>query len=124
MEEALRGLIVFLPLGYAWFVLINHLRIEWTLNPQYTYGWAVPFLCAYLIWEGRRGGKPKTGNRKPEFSEPDGTDTCLLPPASCPEKPPHPNLLPPGEKERPFVRRPKLSFLLSVFPPPPTHPPP
>src|ERR1019366_2465774 len=32
-------------------ILINHLRIEWTLNPQYGYGWAVPFLCLYLIWQ-------------------------------------------------------------------------
>ena len=23
----------------------------WTLNPQYGYGWAVPFLCLYLIWK-------------------------------------------------------------------------
>ncbi len=38
-------------LGFLWFVLINHLRVEWTLNPQYSYGWAVPFLCLYLVWQ-------------------------------------------------------------------------
>jgi hypothetical protein len=38
-------------LGFLWTILINHLRIEWTLNPQYGYGWAVPFLCLYLIWQ-------------------------------------------------------------------------
>lgn len=38
------------PLIYLWFLLIDHLRIEWTLNPQYTYGWAVPLLCLYLLW--------------------------------------------------------------------------
>ena len=32
-------------------MLINHLRVEWAVNPQYAYGWAVPFLCAYLIWQ-------------------------------------------------------------------------
>src|ERR1043166_4848346 len=32
----------FLALGFLWFVLISQLRIEWTLNPQYSYGWAVP----------------------------------------------------------------------------------
>jgi hypothetical protein len=37
--------------GFLWFALINHLRVEWTLNPQYGYGWAVPFLCLYLIWQ-------------------------------------------------------------------------
>ena len=42
-------LVVFL--GFLWTILINHLRIEWTLNPQYGYGWAVPFLCLYLIWQ-------------------------------------------------------------------------
>jgi exosortase len=39
-----------LPLAWLWFVLIDHLRIEWSVNPQYAYGWAVPFLCAYLLW--------------------------------------------------------------------------
>jgi exosortase len=38
-----------LPLGWLWWHLIRHLQVEWTLNPQYGYGWAVPFLCAYLI---------------------------------------------------------------------------
>jgi exosortase len=37
--------------GFLWFTLINQLRVEWTLNPQYSFGWAVPFLCAYLIWQ-------------------------------------------------------------------------
>jgi len=46
-REAL--LVVFL--GWLWLLLINHLRIEWTLNPQYGYGWALPFLCLYLIWK-------------------------------------------------------------------------
>ena len=40
-----------LPLVWLWFVLINDLRVEWTVNPQYSYGWAVPFLCAFLIWQ-------------------------------------------------------------------------
>ncbi len=40
-----------LTFGYLWFVLINHLRVEWTVNPQYGYGWAVPFLCLYLAWQ-------------------------------------------------------------------------
>src|SRR6266705_4120105 len=43
-----------LPLVFLWFTLINHLRIEWSVNPQYGYGWTVPFLCAYLIWNGFR----------------------------------------------------------------------
>src|ERR1017187_4127022 len=37
--------------GYLWFILINRLRLAWTNDPQYSYGWAVPFLCAYLAWQ-------------------------------------------------------------------------
>ena len=47
--------------GYLWFVLINQLRVLWALEPQYSYGWAVPFLCAYLVylaWE--RGQKAES----------------------------------------------------------------
>ena len=38
-----------LPLAYLWWLLINQLRIPWSTNPQYAYGVAVPFLCAYLL---------------------------------------------------------------------------
>ena len=40
-----------LPLAWLWLVLINDLRVEWSVNPQYSYGWAVPFLCAFLVWQ-------------------------------------------------------------------------
>ena len=40
-----------LPLAWLWLVLINDLRVEWTVNPQYGYGWAVPFLCVFLVWQ-------------------------------------------------------------------------
>src|SRR4051794_33772631 len=36
--------------AYIWFRVIDHLRIEWSLNGQYTYGFAVPFLCAALLY--------------------------------------------------------------------------
>ena len=39
-----------LPLVYLWWLLINQLRVPWSTNPQYAYGAAVPFLCAYLLW--------------------------------------------------------------------------
>ena len=42
-----------LPFLFLWWVLINQLRVEWTVNPQYSYGWSVPVLCLYLAW--RRG---------------------------------------------------------------------
>ncbi len=54
--------------GYLWFILINRLRVAWTLDAQYSYGWAVPFLCAYLVylaWERRQ--KSETRNQKIEI---------------------------------------------------------
>ena len=49
-----QALLCFLPIAFLWVVLINHLRVEWTVNAQYNYGWAVPFLCAYLAWQASR----------------------------------------------------------------------
>jgi len=53
-------LIQLLPFAFLWLILINQLRIEWTVNPQYNYGWAVPFLCAFL---GYRRWKMGDGTR-------------------------------------------------------------
>jgi exosortase len=39
------------PLALLWWRLIDQLRLEWSINPQYAYGWAVPFLCLYLCWQ-------------------------------------------------------------------------
>jgi exosortase len=36
--------------GLLWLEAINHLKGEWTFNPQYAYGWGVPFLALYLFW--------------------------------------------------------------------------
>jgi exosortase/archaeosortase family protein len=57
-----------LPLGWLWFVLIHTLSPEWTLNPQYGYGWAVPFLCGYLIWRTIRDYRPPTTDIRPSFA--------------------------------------------------------
>jgi exosortase len=46
----------FLALGsfvFLWLILIDQLRIEWALNPQYAYGFAVPLLCGCLLWRRR-----------------------------------------------------------------------
>ncbi len=34
----------------VWLEVISRLRFEWSINPQYGYGWAVPFLAAYVFW--------------------------------------------------------------------------
>ncbi len=44
-------LLILCAIVFLWFRLIDHLRVEWSVNPQYGFGWAVPFLCLYLIWE-------------------------------------------------------------------------
>jgi exosortase len=58
-------------LGFLWFRLINNLRTEWETNPQYSYGYIVPFLCLGLLlhrWQAR----PRPFNLQPS--------TCNLPP--------------------------------------------
>jgi exosortase len=44
-------LIVLVVLCLIWFELINQLKAEWWLNPQYNYGLIVPFLALYLFWK-------------------------------------------------------------------------
>jgi exosortase len=44
-----KALPVFLLLpggAFAWY-----LSAQWSVNPQYYYGWGVPLLCAYLFWK-------------------------------------------------------------------------
>jgi exosortase len=54
-----------LPLGFLWFQWFNHLRLEWTVNPQYAYGWAVPVLAAFLAWTGRAGAQATQTTARP-----------------------------------------------------------
>jgi len=54
-------LIQFAPFAFLWLVLINQLRVEWTVNPQYNYGWAVPLLCAYLGYRRWKMGAGRGG---------------------------------------------------------------
>jgi len=44
-------LLVFIAFGPLWFELVNQLRGEWWLNPQYNYGLIVPVLLVYLLWK-------------------------------------------------------------------------
>ena len=52
---------VLAALALLWWRLIDHLRVEWSINPQYAYGWAVPFLCLYLAWRRRQRGESSEG---------------------------------------------------------------
>jgi exosortase len=38
-------------IGALWLIVINQLRFEWSINPQYAYGWLVPCLSLYLFAE-------------------------------------------------------------------------
>jgi exosortase/archaeosortase family protein len=51
-------------------VLIQQLRIPWTIHSQYAYGWAVPFLCLYLIWLRLKGAKHWAVGRVPPRAVP------------------------------------------------------
>jgi exosortase len=34
-----------------WLLVFNQQRLEWSVNVVYAYGWAVPVMAAYLLWE-------------------------------------------------------------------------
>jgi exosortase len=47
--------------GGLWLLLFRHLSVHWSVNPQYSFGWLVPFLAAYLLlrrWSDRPAGGP------------------------------------------------------------------
>jgi exosortase len=44
-------LAIFAAFGLLWFELINQLKPEWWLNPQYNYGLIVPVLVGFLLWK-------------------------------------------------------------------------
>jgi exosortase len=48
-------------LGVAWLLIFNQQRLEWSVNPTYAYGWAVPFLAGYLFYERWRTRPTTTG---------------------------------------------------------------
>ncbi|MCX6896412.1 MAG: archaeosortase/exosortase family protein, partial [Verrucomicrobia bacterium] len=64
-------------LGAYWTLVIYQLGAQWSAYEQYNYGWAVPFLCLFLLWERIRNedgklkiengsGELETRNQKPE----------------------------------------------------------
>lgn len=42
----------------VWLELISRLRFEWSVNPQYGYGWTVPVLAAYIFWRRSEDAPP------------------------------------------------------------------
>ena len=56
--DTFRRWLPFLVLGALWFWLFNNLRLEWSVNDQYSYGFAVPPLALYLFWQRWRTAPP------------------------------------------------------------------
>ena len=48
-------------LGCYWAVLVYYLGAQWSIYEQYNYGWAVPFLCVYLLWRAVTQATPPRG---------------------------------------------------------------
>lgn len=61
------GLLVF---SVLWVDLIRLLSFEWESNEQYSYGWFVPFLAAYLFWWRWRTRPAPSGTRCPAWGIP------------------------------------------------------
>lgn len=53
---------IILPLavfGVLWFLLLKNLSLYWSADPQYSFGWFGPLLCAYLFF-GNWLSRPQT----------------------------------------------------------------
>jgi exosortase len=37
-------------LALVWLAFVRQLQLDWSFNPQYSYGWSVPFIAIYLFW--------------------------------------------------------------------------
>lgn len=48
-----RTKVAWLPIAtfaLLWLEVVSRLRFEWSVNPQYGYGWTVPFLAPFIFW--------------------------------------------------------------------------
>jgi exosortase len=54
--------------GLLWWVLFNELRVEWAVNPQYSYGFVVPLLCLGLLFYRWRSAPMELPNALPSPS--------------------------------------------------------
>ncbi len=59
-----------LALGALWLPVIWLLGAQWSIYEQYNYGWAVPFLCLYLLW--RRTNEKTTERQDNRTTKPAG----------------------------------------------------
>ena len=85
-HSAFKWVLVLLPFAYLWFRLIDNLRLEWSTDPQYGYGWVVPLLCLGLLirrWHAARSAeqpeREKAETLKTERQKKEG-DPCVTSP--------------------------------------------
>jgi exosortase len=60
-QELIQHVLPIVVIGVPWSMLIAHLSQHWTVDPQYSFGWSVPIICAYLFlirWSTRPPAKP------------------------------------------------------------------
>src|SRR6516165_6136129 len=60
-RSTLEWVLIILPFAWLWFHLIDNLRLQWTTDPQYSYGLVVPLLAAGLLlrrWQRFSGNVP------------------------------------------------------------------
>jgi exosortase len=66
-HSALERVLVILPFAWLWLHLIDNLRLQWTTDPQYSYGLIVPLLTAGLLlrrWQRLSGVPLEAGELK------------------------------------------------------------
>src|SRR5215813_5068184 len=71
-EITFRWSFAFALVGFVllWLEVIFQLQSEWSLNPQYSYGWTVPFLAAWIFyqrWNCRPNPEPAAWPRVPSI---------------------------------------------------------
>jgi len=57
---------VFAVLGVYWLSLIHQLGAQWSIYKQYNYGWAVPFLCLFLLWQRMQKSEVRSQKSEPD----------------------------------------------------------
>jgi exosortase len=50
-DQARGQIVVWLAVAVLGWFLFRQFSLEWSINPQYSYGWVVPLLAAYLFWD-------------------------------------------------------------------------
>jgi exosortase len=60
-----QGILPLVVFGALWCLLTKHLSAHWATNPQYSFGWFGPVICAYLFfirWTTRPATEPATSH--------------------------------------------------------------